>query len=291
MFRPLPPSRSTAIQATLLAAVCALAVGCAKSSHKANSAPQKPTSAKERTLDPIRPTPAGPTEPASAAPAVGPTPSTPTSPDGANPPSGPADVPPPRAGGGSGPAPVTAALRPESLVRLPGQASFGWTPDGPPSTREVNAGPIAINECATVAGAANWQQQGYTNAAESAAGQQIFTFRSEAEAEAAYQRVVADLTRCQDVSRSVQATARVAVDAVVTRTATIDAGTAWSRHWTGAGGMAADGEQTNHLYVVKRGPALTLMQFDERADRPMPTYDTGNDPTTLGALATQAAER
>ncbi|MFE2145631.1 hypothetical protein ACFXA3_28530 [Streptomyces sp. NPDC059456] len=171
------------------------------------------------------------------------------------------------------------------MAKLPVQKSLDWKPDGPLSSRQVDGHEITLNECATVTGATLWQQQGYLSAAKNPAGQQLFLFPDAASAKDAYDRLVAGMNNCQTASRGLQAREGVAQDAAVSTTATTKDGTAWSRHWTGVGGMSARDVQTNHLYAVRQGDRLTLFQFDELAERPAPAHDTRTDASVLGALA------
>ncbi|MBT2477746.1 DUF3598 family protein [Streptomyces sp. ISL-94] len=173
---------------------------------------------------------------------------------------------------------------------MPVQKTLGWKPDGPLSSQELHGQKITLNECATVAGATLWQQQGYLSTARNSAGQQLFFFPDAASAKSAYERLVADMNTCQTNSRRLQAREGAPQDAVVSITATVQDGTAWSRHWTGVGGMSARDIQTNHLYAVHQGEHLTLFQFDELAERPAPPHDTGTDAAVLGALAELGAQ-
>lgn len=181
----------------------------------------------------------------------------------------------------------TVAVKPEGLEKLPVEKTLGWKPDGPLSSQELHGQKITLNECAAVSGATLWQQQGYLSSARNAAGQQLFSFPDAATAKGAYDRLVADMSSCQATSRGLQTGEGVPQDAVVTATATAKDGAAWSRHWTGVGGMSARDIQTNHLYAVHQGEHLTLFQFDELAERPAPPHDTGTDAAVLGALAAQ----
>ncbi|WP_405790982.1 sensor domain-containing protein [Streptomyces sp. NBC_00029] len=177
------------------------------------------------------------------------------------------------------------------MAKLPAQKALGWKPDGPLSSQDLSDGrKITVNECAAVAGATLWQQQGYRSSAGSPAGQQLFAFPDAEAAQSAYRRLVADMNNCQTVSRHVQKREGVRQDAVVTTTATTGDGTAWARHWTGVGGLSAPDTQTNHLYVVHQGDHLTLFQFDELAERAAPPHDTGTDAAVLGALAELGAK-
>ncbi|MDD9377004.1 hypothetical protein M8Z33_10050 [Streptomyces sp. ZAF1911] len=184
----------------------------------------------------------------------------------------------------------TVAVQPEGLAKLPVEKALGWKPDGPLNSQELQGQKITLNECASVEGATLWQQQGYLSSARNAAGQQLFSFPDAASAKAAYDRLVAAMNTCQTTSRELQAREGLPQDAVVTATATAKDGAAWSRHWTGAGGMSARDVQTNHLYAVHQGDRLTLFQFDELAERPAPPHDTATDAAVLGALAGLGAQ-
>ncbi|MET9608057.1 hypothetical protein ABZZ17_23795 [Streptomyces sp. NPDC006512] len=182
-------------------------------------------------------------------------------------------------------APRTAAVAPEGLEKLPVQKSLGWKPDGPLTSQELHGQTITLSECTAVTGATLWQQQGYLSAARNSAGQQLFAFSDAQSAKSAYGRLVADMNTCQATSRGFQEREGVPQDAVVTTTATTADGTAWSRKWTGTGGMSARGLQTNHLYAVQQGDRITLFQFDELEERPSPPHDTTGDTAVLGTLA------
>ncbi|MGW5346694.1 hypothetical protein [Streptomyces sp. NPDC004050] len=184
----------------------------------------------------------------------------------------------------------TVAVQPEGLAKLPVEKSLGWMPDGPLSSQELTGQKVTLNECAAVSGATLWQQQGYLSSARNAASQQLFFFPDAASAKGAYDRLVADMANCQTTSRALQAGEGAPQDAVVSTTATVKDGTAWSRHWKGAGGMTARDVQTNHLYAVHQGDRITLFQFDELAERPAPPHDTGTDTAVLGAIADLGAQ-
>ncbi|MFJ8015619.1 hypothetical protein [Streptomyces sp. NPDC096339] len=175
----------------------------------------------------------------------------------------------------------TVAVKPEGLAKLPVDKSLDWKPDGPLSSQDLKGQKITLNECVAVAGATQWQQQGYLSAARNSAGQQLLFFPDSGSAKGAYDRLVAQMNDCQATSRGLQAREGVPQDAVVSNTATVKDGSAWSRHWTGIGRDV----QTNHLYAVLQGDHLTLFQFDELAERPAPPHDTGTDAAVLGALA------
>lgn len=146
-------------------------------------------------------------------------------------------------------------------------------------------GDFALNECASIAGATAWRQQGFISAQQTPAVQDALSFASPAAAHTAYTKLVADMGSCRRLTRDYQAKYGLAPDATVTRTAATPDGTAWARHWTGVQGISADGVQTNHIYAVQRGSVLTLLHVDEWARKAAPPYDTGADPHVLRSLA------
>ncbi|MFB8242381.1 hypothetical protein ACFC58_38210 [Kitasatospora purpeofusca] len=180
---------------------------------------------------------------------------------------------------------LTPAVQPAGLAQLPIAPKFEWKPDGPLSSQDMGGRKVTLNECASIAGAATWQQQGYRTATGNPAGQQLFSFPAPEAAHAAYQQLLADMDACQESSRQLQAREAVPRDATVTRTAATSDGTSWSRQWTGVGGLSAPDQQTNHLYALQQGAVLTLFQFDELKERPAPAHDAGTDPSVLAALA------
>ncbi|MGW2954704.1 hypothetical protein [Streptomyces eurythermus] len=176
-----------------------------------------------------------------------------------------------------------APLPPKSL---PDSEAAQWKPMGPANTRPV--GPeTRLNECATVRGAASWQQQGYVSAFKTPAIEDSFTFATEAAATGAYQNLVTGLAGCQDTSRETQRKAGLSADARVERTAATADGNAYRRQWTGVAGMSAPGAQTNHVYLVRRGATVTVLQFTEMrtASGPRHSYDIRDDRATLATLA------
>lgn len=272
-------NRSTFSAVSVVLAVCAAAAataGCgradtgtapASAAHEAPAVSQAPT-------------------PSTSAPPQGNEPASPKANEGSSAPAAPQAPNGKAAQGKTDPGTArTVAVKPEGLAQLPVRKELGWKPDGPLSSQELNGRKITLNECATVVGATLWQQQGYLSSARNAAGQQLFFFPDAASAKGAYDRLVADMNTCQDTSRRLQAREGVAPDATVSTTATAKDGTAWSRHWTGVGGMSARDVQTNHLYAVQQDDHLTLFQFDELAERPAPPHDTGTDAAVLGALS------
>ncbi|MEU9419618.1 hypothetical protein [Streptomyces sp. NPDC048272] len=191
---------------------------------------------------------------------------------------------PPKGETGTGGGARTAAVTPQGVQKLPAHKSLGWKADGPLASQNLNGQRIEVNECATVTGATLWQQQGYLSSDKNSAGQQLFGFPTAAAAKSALDRLLADMKGCQAATRKLQASEKVTQDAVVTATATTQNAAAWSRRWTGVGGIATGAPDTEHLFAVQQGDHLTLFQFGERSDRPTAPYDTGDDPAMLAAL-------
>ncbi|MEE4545075.1 hypothetical protein V2S66_24295 [Streptomyces sp. V4-01] len=146
-------------------------------------------------------------------------------------------------------------------------------------------GDFTLNECASIAGATAWRQQGFVSAQQTPAVQDALSFATPAAAHSAYAKLLSDMRDCSRRTRDYQATYGVTPDATVAVTASTADGTAWSRHWTGVQGISADGVQTNHVYAVQRGCVLTLLHVDEWAKRAAPPYDTSADPDVLRSLA------
>ncbi|MGE7436562.1 hypothetical protein [Kitasatospora sp. NPDC001175] len=135
-----------------------------------------------------------------------------------------------------------------------------------------------------------WQQQGLIGSDQTRGIQETFVFNAPEAAEAAYQNLLAAMSRCQDNSRSLQAKSHTAPDAVVNTTATTADGTAWSRRWNAVEGMSSEGVQTNHLYALRHGSDLILMHIDELSwESSAKPYDTRNDAAVLAELAGRAA--
>ena len=177
----------------------------------------------------------------------------------------------------SAPAPSAAAAQPGSAgpvrlsaAQLPDGGVEGWKPLAAARTQAVTTA-IELNECASVLGAASWQQQAYISVFQTPAEQDVFTFPSAAAAQSAYQSLQARMGSCQVQSRTLQAKAHLATDAQVATTAATGAGTAWSRQWTGVESVSAAGPQTNHLYAVQqapRWPSSTSTSGPARTPRP-----------------------
>ncbi|MGK4584448.1 hypothetical protein [Kitasatospora sp. HPMI-4] len=183
------------------------------------------------------------------------------------------------------PAGATASVR-LSAAQLPNGAAEGWQPLAPPRSQAA-AGDIQLNECASVAGATTWQQQGFISVYRTPAEQDLFTFPDGSAAQAAYQRVLAQMDGCQSQSRALQANALGTADAQVTRTAVTGQGAAWSRQWTGVEGLSAPGPQTDHLYAVQQGADLAVVHYDEWPGAHAAPYDTRSDGALLTAVAQQ----
>ncbi|WP_156178741.1 hypothetical protein [Saccharothrix sp. ST-888] len=173
-----------------------------------------------------------------------------------------------------------------SAAQLPNGAVEGWHPLAPPRTQAVT-GAVQLDECASVPGAASWQQQAYVSVYRTPAEQDLFTFRDGTAAQTAYQGLLTQMDACQTVSRALQAKALGTTDAQVTRTAVTDQGTAWSRQWTGVEGLSAAGPQTDHLYAVQQGTTLAVVHFDEWAATHAVPYSTRADGDLLTSVARQ----
>jgi hypothetical protein len=175
--------------------------------------------------------------------------------------------------------------KPLPAKTLPDSEAAQWKPMGPANTRPVGHD-TQLNECAAVHGATSWQQQGYVSTFKTAAIEDSFTFATQAAATITYQNLVADMAECQNTSREAQREGGLSADARVERTAATADGNAYSRQWTGVAGMSAPGPQTNHIYLVRRGATVTVLQFTEmRASGQQHSYDTKNDRATLATLA------
>ncbi|MFF5470217.1 hypothetical protein [Streptomyces achromogenes] len=283
------PSRKALIVRTTLALSAVTAAGAAVALSTGAEA-ATPAAASAPATASAHPTP-GITTPGTTPTAQAPTPSaTPADPAPATTPHGTGDRPSPAAEPRTAePTRHAAAPKPPEPLpakSLPDSEAAQWKPMGPANTRPV--GPeTRLNECATVRGAASWQQQGYVSAFKTPAIEDSFTFATEAAATGAYQNLVTDLAGCQDTSREVQRKAGLTADARVERTAATADGDAYRRQWTGVAGMSAPGAQTNHVYLVRRGATVTVLQFTEMrtASGPRHSYDIRDDRATLATLA------
>ncbi|GGS02193.1 MULTISPECIES: hypothetical protein [Streptomyces] len=287
------PSRNALIVRTTLALSAVAAAGAAVALSTGAEAATPAAAPAPATASAHAPSGANPgTTPATPAPTPSATHTDPA------PTATPHDTTPPRTGNRPSPAaeprttgPTRHAAAPKPPEPLPAKSlpdseAARWKPMGPTNTRPV--GPeTRLNECATVRGAASWQQQGYVSAFKTPAIEDSFTFATEAAATGAYQNLVTDLAGCQDTSREVQREAGLTVDARVERTAATADGNAYRREWTGVAGMSAPGAQTNHVYLVRRGATVTVLQFTEMrtASGPRHSYDIRDDRATLATLA------
>ncbi|MFF9000691.1 hypothetical protein ACF1GW_04765 [Streptomyces achromogenes] len=283
------PSRKALIVRTTLALSAVTAAGAAVALSTGAEA-ATPAAAPAPATASAHPTP-GITTPGTTPTTQAPTPSaTPADPAPATTPHGTGGRPSPAAKPRTAePTRRAAAPKPPEPLpakSLPDSEAAQWKPMGPANIRPV--GPeTRLNECATVRGAASWQQQGYVSAFKTPAIEDSFTFATEAAATGAYQNLVTDLAGCQDTSREVQRKAGLTADARVERTAATADGNAYRRQWTGVAGMSAPGAQTNHVYLVRRGATVTVLQFTEMrtASGPRHSYDIRDDRATLATLA------
>jgi hypothetical protein len=141
-----------------------------------------------------------------------------------------------------------------------------------------------LNECATVYGAATWQQQPYVSSSGGdSAIFETYAFGTSAAARSAYAAASSGMKSCQATSRALQVAAHITPDAVSHQTASATDAAAFERVWTGVGGVSADGPQTNHLYLATRGTTLVVLHFDEFGKDPAP-YDVRNDAAVLATL-------
>ncbi|MCX4750035.1 hypothetical protein OG455_31720 [Kitasatospora sp. NBC_01287] len=173
-----------------------------------------------------------------------------------------------------------------SASELPAGAVEQWQPLAAPHVQAVSSA-IQVNECASVQGAAAWQQQAYVSTYRTPAEQDLFTFHDNAAAQHAYQALLTQMDGCQTQSRALQTKSlgAAAADAQVATTAQNGQGTAWSRRWTGVEGISAGGPQTDHLYAVQQGSTLAVVHFDEWASSPAAPYSTRADGDLLTSVA------
>jgi hypothetical protein len=194
--------------------------------------------------------------------------------------------------GAATPPTTGAATAPVSAVRLtaaqlPDGAVEKWQPIAPANTQTVTGRTIQINECATVHGAATWQQLAYASTFQTPAEQDLFVFPSSDAAHAAKLSLETQMGDCQSQSRALQAKNKITVDAQVSRTAASRTGDAWSRQWTGVEGLSAAGPQTDHLYAVQVGDTLAVIHFDQWASAHPAPYSTRADLSLLTAVTRQ----
>jgi Rieske Fe-S protein len=177
------------------------------------------------------------------------------------------------------------APTPLAAAQLPAAQAEQWDAIGSPSTRTVTGHTIAENECAKVAGARTWTQQGFSGADDqNGAVQDVFSFATPAAAQNAYTTFSAAMAGCQGIARTLQGTNHLAPDAVVRQTAAVPKGLAWERTWTGVMGMSAPGLQINHVYLAVDGTRLTVLQFTEFPGKAA-AYAVSDDPHVLTRLA------
>ncbi len=201
------------------------------------------------------------------------------------------------AAAGPGPAASASATarstaKPSSGTKPPAPVPANQLPGDPANTwKEVTTAhtlpivhDVLLNECQTVHGATQWQQQGYANRYDTPAVQDTFVFADPGTAQGAYQKLLSDMASCQAVTRTFQQKAGVAGDAVVRQTAQLPDATAWARHWTGVEGISAGGEQTNHIYAAIVVATVSVVQLIEPAGSPTAPIDTTNDATVLAML-------
>ncbi len=254
------------VAVAVLAAATVCTAGCSRDAGATGGTPRGPTAAAGAGRS------APPPTPHATAPAAGPG----TLGRGPAPAGGP--EPPAHTGG------TTSGMPRIAPTRLPAAGTRHWRPMTEPQHLRTG-GSFTLNECASVSGAYDWWQQGFVSAQETPAVQDVLSFTTSGAARGAYREVVTGLGGCRQRTRDYQKRYGLTPDATMVRTATAPDGGAWSRHWTGVQGISADGVQTNHLYVVRRGRQLVLLHFDEWAKNAAPAYDTRQDPSVLESLA------
>ncbi|WP_194917382.1 hypothetical protein [Catenulispora rubra] len=148
---------------------------------------------------------------------------------------------------------------------------------------------IGVAGCAKVHGAVAWHEQGYVSVQNTPAQEDIFGFGDAQTAAQQFSAIAAGLNACTQTTRDLQRTAGVPQDAVVTTTATAAQAQAWSRRWTGFAGQSAAGPQSNHYYLVQRGPTVILASFTEFGANPPNPYDPAGDPAVLAMLSASVA--
>ncbi|WP_079165884.1 hypothetical protein [Streptomyces sp. NRRL S-31] len=181
---------------------------------------------------------------------------------------------------------ASPAGRPLPAAQLPDAHHSGWKEVGPPRTRPTGQD-VGVSECGWVHGAVSWRQQGYVGKTNTPAIQDTFTFDSATAADAAYRDLVTAFDGCRHDLRAFQAQRGAPRDAVVTRTASTTGGTAYARSWTAVAGISMPGRQTNHYYVVRRGAALTVVQYTEPGETAAadPAHQRSGDRAELSVIA------
>ncbi|MFI1154108.1 hypothetical protein [Streptomyces sp. NPDC020817] len=178
---------------------------------------------------------------------------------------------------------ATSAKVPSDLAAVTAQS---WTAQAPGPVRQITGHDIALNECASVHGAATWQQQPYLSSGGNSAVLEIYTFGTEAAAGAAYEGVRSGMSSCQATSRALQSANHLTADAVSLQTVTATDAAAFERAWTGVEGISAHGAQTNHLYLASHDTRVLVLHFDELAEKAPAAapYDVKQDPNVLSLL-------
>lgn len=185
-----------------------------------------------------------------------------------------------------GGAAVVEALEAERVepAQLPDNAQQKWK-ELAPAVSQPLAQDFQLNECVKVPGATHWRQQAFISSHKTPAIQNSLSFKDEAAAKSAYQKVLDGMNSCAQTSQALQKQYKLTPDAAVQQTAATDNGRAWSRRWNGVQGVSAAGPQTNHVYVVQRGAVLTLLTFDEWDSAAPSSYDPRSDASVLAMLA------
>ncbi|MFE2146378.1 hypothetical protein ACFXA3_32405 [Streptomyces sp. NPDC059456] len=186
------------------------------------------------------------------------------------------------ASGGNAPAALEAGK--VEPAELPDSAQQKWKELAPAVTQPL-AQDFQLNECASVPGATHWRQQAFISSHKTPAIQNSLSFKDEAAARSAYEKVLGGMNACAQTSQALQKQFKLTPDATVRETAADDHGRAWSRRWTGVEGASAAGAQTNHIYAVLRGTVLTLLTFDEWDSAAPASYDPRSDAAVLTMLA------
>ncbi|MGW2667687.1 hypothetical protein ACWC5F_06435 [Streptomyces sp. NPDC001272] len=178
---------------------------------------------------------------------------------------------------------ATSAKVPSDLAAVTAQS---WTAHAPGPVRQITGHDIALNECASVRGAATWQQQPYLSNGGNSAVLEIYTFGTEAAAAAANEGIRSGMSSCQATSKALQSANHLTPDAVTRQTADATDAVAFERTWTGVEGISAHGAQTNHLYLAAHGTRVLVLHFDELSEgsRAAAPYNTHQDPNVLSLL-------
>jgi hypothetical protein len=177
-------------------------------------------------------------------------------------------------------------------THLPAYTVESWTASAVGPVRDVSGHDIQLNECATIRGAATWQQQPYESSGGDSAILEAYTFPAAAQAGSAFSAALSGMQACQATSRALQATNHTRVDAVTRETAGAAEEAAYERTWTGVEGISAAGPQTNHLYIAVNGTEVVVLHFDELAKvGSAGAYDIRDDSAVLTMLENTLAGR